>query len=86
MQSRFRPEAAGICPPTLDESETICLRLTANGKGLLDIAAALDMPVPHAEVILLRAEQKLGANNRLHAVSLAMRYGILDSGATLKPE
>ncbi|MCM2473567.1 hypothetical protein HGO38_08755 [Rhizobium sp. CG5] len=86
MQSRFRKAAAGASPPTLDVSETICLSMTANGKGLLDIAAALGVPVPHAEVILLRAEEKLGANNRLHAVSLAMLYGILDIGAILKPE
>lgn len=86
MLSRFREVAAGASPPTLDVSETICLSMTANGKGLPDIAVALDVPVALAEVILLHAEEKLGANNRLHAVSLAMLYGILDSGATLKPE
>jgi DNA-binding CsgD family transcriptional regulator len=64
--------------PPLSPSEKICLQMVAEGRALPDIGAALQKSEAQVEIMLSSAEEKLGAHNRLHAVSLAMLRGHLD--------
>jgi DNA-binding CsgD family transcriptional regulator len=64
--------------PYLSPSEIICLLMIAEGRPLSDIGLSLGMPEPAVEHMLSDTEKKLGAHNRLHAVSLAMLLGHLD--------
>jgi DNA-binding CsgD family transcriptional regulator len=52
--------------------------MIAEGRPLSDIGLSLGMPEPAVEHLLSDTEKKLGAHNRLHAVSLAMLLGHLD--------
>jgi DNA-binding CsgD family transcriptional regulator len=64
--------------PDLSPSEKICLLMIAEGRPLSDIGVSLGLPDLAVEHLLSDTEKKLGAHNRLHAISLAMLRGHLD--------
>lgn len=63
-----------------------CLTLVAEGKRLLDICNLLVLAEIQVEDLLQSAQQKLGARNRMHAVSLAMLAGAIRHESHSKPE
>lgn len=60
------------------EFELHCLRMVAEGLSLAAISQSMSLPESDIEGFLREAENRLGARNRLHAVSLALKIGILD--------
>ena len=61
----------------LTRMELIGLTLAANGLGAAAIASRLACSEAEIEAVLSEAEQKLGANNRLHAITIATRKGLI---------
>jgi DNA-binding CsgD family transcriptional regulator len=61
----------------LSETERDCLKLVAEGKKNAEISISLNMAEPEVNAALADAQKKLGANNRLHAVSLALLRGVI---------
>ena len=72
--------AAGASRPvqTLTDCEKRYLRFVAVGKTADVIAAISGLPETDINSTLAEAEQKLGARNRLHAVSMALQHGLLE--------
>jgi DNA-binding CsgD family transcriptional regulator len=70
-------EMAGLVVPrtALSMSEKTCLLMVAEGMPVPAISSVLAMPQFEVEGMLSLVEDKLGASNRLHAVSIAMRQG-----------
>lgn len=64
-------------PANLTETEIECLYLAAEGRRVDRISDILSLNSKHAEELLASAELKLGARNRLHAISIALSRGIL---------
>lgn len=64
----------------LTAREVQVLRLTADGLSNLAIAGRLDLTEDTIKSHLARATRKLGALNRVNAVTLALRTGLLDAG------
>ena len=61
----------------LDDNELEALTLFANGKSADEIAAALNVSQGMAHHYLRVAARKLGARNRVHAVAVAVRNGLV---------
>ena len=61
----------------LTRLELIGLTLAANGLSVPAIASRLACGEAEIEAMLSDAEQKLGANNRLHAITIATRNGLI---------
>lgn len=61
----------------LDHNELEALRLFANGKTADEIALALGVSQSMAHHYLRVAARKLGARNRVHAVAIAVRIGMV---------
>ena len=61
----------------LDDNELEALTLFANGKSADEIAAALKVSQGMAHHYLRVAARKLGARNRVHAVAVAVRNGLI---------
>jgi len=61
----------------LDRSELEALTLFANGKSADEIATALGVSQSMAHHYLRVAARKLGARNRVHAVAIAVRMGLV---------
>lgn len=70
-------EALSAWQYDLTEDEIECLYLAAEGREAVEIGVFLSLDRTHAEDLLFSAQAKLGAKNRLHAVSLALTRGIL---------
>ena len=68
MQDSMRP---------LDANELAALRLFANGKTADEMAVELGVSKSMALHYLRVAARKLGARNRVHAVALAVRSGLI---------
>ncbi len=64
--------------PLLTLTEKACLLMIAEGRTPSEISAFLSLPELDVESLLAAAEKKLGANNRLHAVSIALLKGHID--------
>lgn len=64
--------------PAMSNRELDCLRLTADGKTSDDIAELLHLSAHTANQYLTAAAQKLNAVNRAHAVSKALRLGLIN--------
>lgn len=64
----------------LSSRELAVLRCAAEGLGRAETAAALFISPGTTATHLSRAYVKLGARNRTHAVALAMRAGLLETG------
>ncbi len=63
----------------LTPREQECLRYSADGLTAKEIAYRLDRSVPTITQHLQTAANKLGARNRVHAVTLAHHYRLLES-------
>jgi DNA-binding CsgD family transcriptional regulator len=75
--SLIGPEAAAR-PPQVTKRELECLKLTANGLTSGQIATALKLSVHTTNQYLTSVGQKLGADNRVHAVAKALRSGLIE--------
>lgn len=70
-------QSADTKPLDLTRLELIALTLTANGLDAAQIAARLGQSDAEVEDALSEAERKLGAANRMHAVTIAVRKGLI---------
>ncbi len=61
----------------LDKNELEALTLFANGKTANEIASILRVSHSMAHHYLRIAARKLGARNRVHAVAIAVRMGLV---------
>jgi DNA-binding CsgD family transcriptional regulator len=66
----------------LDPNELEALTLFANGKSADEIASALQVSQSMAHHYLRVAARKLGARNRVHAVAIAARTGLVPISGT----
>lgn len=62
----------------LDQNELDALTLFANGQTADEIAARLKVSKSMAQHYLRVAARKLGARNRVHAATIAVRMGLID--------
>lgn len=62
---------------TLTRTELRCLSLTASGYDLDAISRKLSMATREIETLLYCAERKLQAENRLHAVCIALSLDLI---------
>jgi DNA-binding CsgD family transcriptional regulator len=72
------PSGARTTMRTLDEYELKALALFASGKSADEMAAALGISRSMAQHYLRIAARKLGARNRVHAVAIAVRNGLIE--------
>ena len=75
MQESMRP---------LDANELAALRLFANGKTADEMAVELGVSKSMALHYLRVAARKLGARNRVHAVALAVRSGLIKPSGSIE--
>jgi len=61
----------------LTARETEVLRWVANGKSAVEIGGILKITKRTVDEHVQTAVRKLGANNRTHAVALALRDGVI---------
>jgi len=61
----------------LTRLELIGLTLAANGLSASEIASRLSVSEAEIEAALSDAELKLGANNRMHAITMAIQQGLI---------
>jgi DNA-binding CsgD family transcriptional regulator len=61
----------------LGKLELIALTLAAHGYEPAAIATRLDLARDEVEALLINAERKLGAENRMHAITIAARTGLI---------
>lgn len=66
----------------LNEQEMQCLTMVAEGKRTLDICNLMLLSEIEVERHLSAAEEKLGARNRMHAVSMALLMGTIGENTT----
>lgn len=78
--------AAGASSPVqnLTEREKRYLSFVAVGKTAPDIAAIVGLPENEINGTLAEAQRKLGARNRLHAVSMALQHGLLEQNGPME--
>lgn len=69
---------ADLLKRALDDKELEALTLFANGQSADEIAAALNVSQGMAHHYLRVAARKLGARNRVHAVAVAVRNGLIE--------
>jgi DNA-binding CsgD family transcriptional regulator len=62
----------------LDPLELQALTLFANGRSADEIAVTLEVSRSIAQHYLRVAARKLGARNRVHAVAIAVRQGLIE--------
>jgi DNA-binding NarL/FixJ family response regulator len=67
--------------PLLSERESQVLHLLLDGSSVPTVAATLFVSLSTAKTYVARLYDKLGANNRTHALMQAMRFGLIQ-GAT----
>ena len=67
--------AGAAVVPILSLPEKYCLQMVAEGRKLQEISDLMAMTAPDVESLMSAIEDKLGASNRLHAISIAMRQG-----------
>jgi LuxR family transcriptional regulator, quorum-sensing system regulator BjaR1 len=77
MVRAYRNRNANLLRRALDHNELEALALFANGKSADEIAAALNVSQGMAHHYLRVAARKLGARNRVHAVAVAVRNGLI---------
>ena len=61
----------------LTRLELIGLALAANGLTTSETASRLSVSDAEIQAALLSAESKLGAGNRMHAITIAIRQGLI---------
>jgi DNA-binding CsgD family transcriptional regulator len=78
MVGPLRNWDADLLKRDLDHNELEALTLFANGRSADEIAAALNVSQGMAHHYLRVAARKLGARNRVHAVAVAVRSGLIE--------
>jgi DNA-binding CsgD family transcriptional regulator len=75
-------KSTGSAPPSpvLTSAEKDILQMIAEGYRVEDIGRMLALSEPEIERLLAMAEEKLGAMNRLHAVTIAVLNGHIAIG------
>jgi DNA-binding CsgD family transcriptional regulator len=75
-------QTTGQTPPSpvLTSSEKDALQMIAEGHKVEDISQTLALSEPEVEDLLEAAAEKLGAQNRLHAVTIAVLNGHIAIG------
>jgi len=68
---------ASFPPCDLSLTEKNCLQLVAEGRSVREVGDDLALSMADVEALLSVAEGKLGARNRLHAISVALRKGAI---------
>jgi DNA-binding NarL/FixJ family response regulator len=66
---------------SLGKRELQCLSLVAEGRTNQEIAVAMSTTKATIQSYMRRVLRKLGANDRAHAVYLALKSGVLDVNA-----
>lgn len=61
----------------LTRMELIGLTLVGNGMQSAEVATRLSVSEREIETLLFCAQRKLGAKNRVHAVAIAIRQGLI---------
>ncbi len=78
---RIFPSTESTPPsPKLTSREKDILQLIADGHRLEEIGLTLELPEPEIEQLMKTVEEKLGASNRLHAVTIAVLHGHIAIG------
>lgn len=77
MHRAYRIGMPDVLKRPLDRNELEAITLFANGKSADEIAAALSVSQGMAHHYLRVAARKLGARNRVHAVAVAVRNGLV---------
>lgn len=72
MQVDRKTTGAFAAHQTLSDMERRVLMLVAEGTPLPEISVTLEISDLEAERLLFSAEEKLGARNRLHAITLVL--------------
>ena len=70
-------QTADIEDFSLTRMELVGLTLAANGYRAKDIATRIGVGEREMETLLFCAQRKLGAKNRLHAVTIAVSQGLI---------
>jgi DNA-binding CsgD family transcriptional regulator len=78
MSMNIEAMELAVHAPVLTPTEKSCLLMIAEGRKFSEISALLALSEPDVETALAGIEEKLGASNRLHAVSIAMRKGLIE--------
>jgi DNA-binding CsgD family transcriptional regulator len=73
---RYFPEASAQ-EATLTDHERVCLLWTLEGKTAWEISQIVGRSKPTIEYHLQKAMRKLGASNKTHAASRALRLGLI---------
>ena len=66
--------------PVLTSQEKDVLQMIAEGHAMEDVGQVLSLSENEIEHLLTMAEEKLGAKNRLHAVTIAVLNGHIAVG------
>ena len=77
MMTQGLKQAATVSDYELTRLELIGLTLVANGMQSVEAAARLAVSESEIETLLALAQRKLGAKNRVHAVAIAIRQGLI---------
>lgn len=80
MPMKSRPTESAPASPVLSSCEKDILQMIAEGHRVDDIVATLGLSESDVEALLKTAEEKLGAQNRLHAVTIAVLNGHISIG------
>jgi DNA-binding CsgD family transcriptional regulator len=75
-----KPTGSNTLPPVLTSSEKDILQMIAEGHKLDDIVETLALSESEIERLMTAAEEKLGAKNRLHAITIAVLNGHISIG------
>lgn len=78
MQIKPQSPDAGSHAEQFNALEISCLTYLAQGHSIEDSCVALSVSEAEWHDVLAAVELKLGARNRMHAVILAMRLGIVE--------
>jgi len=80
MPMTFKLTGTKLQTPVLTSQEKDVLQLIAEGHSHEDISRTLTISEDEIEQLLGSAEEKLGAKNRLHAVTIAVLNGHIAVG------
>jgi DNA-binding NarL/FixJ family response regulator len=69
----------GMSESKLSQLELVALKMVAEGSSFDDVASALGLCRVDVERLMDDAVAKLNAKSRLHAISIAVHNGLIDS-------
>lgn len=78
MQIKIQSADINLSADQFSSIELACLRHLAQGHSIDDLCSSLSLTQDAALSAINSAEIKLGARNRLHAIVLALRHGLVE--------